>query len=105
LPDLGATTIGQLEEGQKLLSQYNSVESLVDNTIFTPTKQGALHGVTQGDGNSIFKAITHGGKILPDGRVIVRGFNLGVHDSFKNGFTINMKEIGTGTLYKVRIKK
>lgn len=44
-PDLGTKTIGELDGGQKLLNQYNSVESLMENTIFTPTKQGVFHGV------------------------------------------------------------
>jgi RHS repeat-associated protein len=87
----------------KLLNQFNSAESLISGVEKFSKVKGGVQGFVQGDGGSIFNAITQGAKPLPNGRFLLSdGTNIGKHISAYSGdFTINMNR--AGKLIKIRI--
>ena len=91
------------KEGTKLLNQFNSAKSLISGAGKLSPIKGGFQGFVKGDGASIFKALTQGGKPLPNGRFLLSdGTNIGKHFSSNTGaFTINMNR--GGQLYKIRI--
>ncbi len=82
---------------------FKSVDDLIGAAGKLSRGKSGLQGFVKGDGNAIFKALTQGGKPLPNGRFLLRdGTNIGKHFSSKTGeFTINMNR--GGQLYKIRI--
>ena len=88
----------------KLLNQFNSVDSLLGNAgKFTRLKGGIQQAVIKGDGNSIFKAISQGGKQLQSGAVkLSDGTILNKHLSTNTGqLTIDINK--GGQLFKKTI--
>ena len=73
------------------------------SSLFLRQSVGALHTIVNGDGPSVYKGITQGAQQLDNGRFLLNnGINVGYHNSFENGFTINFKK--AGILYKIRVK-
>ena len=88
----------------KLLNQFNSVDSLLLRlTKLERLKGGVRMGTITGDGESIFKAITNGGKRLPNGLVkMPDGTLIGRHIATSTAeFTIDINR--AGQLFKVRV--
>jgi len=90
----------------KLLNQFNSVESLLQNAgTFQTLKGGAQQAIIKGDGPAIFGALAQGGKTLASGAVeLPDGTLLFHHFSTTTGeFTLDLN-LG-GQIYKIRIKQ
>jgi hypothetical protein len=88
----------------KLLNQFNSVDSLIQNAgTLARLKGGKLMGTVTGDGEAMFKAITQGGRTLPSGYVkLADGTIVGKHIASSTGeFTIDINK--AGTIYKIRV--
>jgi hypothetical protein len=88
----------------KLLNQYNSVDSLIqDAGTLSKLKGGKLMGTVTGDGQAIFNAITQGGQTLPSGYVkLADGTIIGKHIATSTGeFTIDIN-VG-GKIFKIRV--
>ena len=102
---LGAEAGGKAVTGTKLLSQFNSVESIINASTFEQLKRSnqALQAYIRGDGEFIFKILTQGGQKLPSGAVrLPDGTELFKHISKTTGeFTLDINK--AGQIYKVRI--
>jgi hypothetical protein len=92
------------KNGPKVLNQFNSVDSLLQNAgTFTKLKGGVQQAIIKGDGQSIFNAISQGGQKLPSGAVkMPDGTILNTHISPKSGeFTIDINQ--AGQFFKIRV--
>jgi len=90
--------------GPKLLNQFNSVESLIQNAgSLTRLKGGVNMGTVMGDGEAIFSAISKGGQTLPSGYVkMADGTIIGRHIATSTGqFTIDINQ--AGQIFKIRV--
>ena len=88
----------------KLLNQFNSVESLLQNAgKFSRVKGGAQQAFVKGDGASIFKAISQGGTRQANGTILMKdGTTLFNHFSSKTGaYTLDINR--AGQIFKLRI--
>ncbi len=88
----------------KLLNQFNSAESLIQNAgSLTKLKGGVKMGTVTGDGEGIFKAISNGGQTLPSGYVkMADGTIVGKHIAGSTGqFTIDVNQ--AGQIFKIRV--
>lgn len=99
----GKSLLKTAQQEQKLLNQFNSVESLIDGAGNLTNVKAGLQGFVKGDGGSIFNVLiqnaakqTNGTYLLKDGTVL---FN---HFSTKTGvFTLDINK--AGIIYKIRI--
>ena len=91
--------------GTKLLNQFNSVESLISSSTFKQLGRSnkVLQTTIKGNGNNIFKTLSHGGQRLPSGAMkLSNGTTLFKHISKTTGeFTLDINK--AGQLYKIRI--
>ena len=90
--------------GTKLLNQFNSVESLLQNAgKFSRIKGGAQQAFIKGDGASIFKAISQGGTRQANGTILMKdGTTLFNHFSSKTGvYTIDINR--ASQVFKIRV--
>jgi hypothetical protein len=88
----------------KLLNQFNSAESLIQNAgSLTRLKGGVNMGTVMGDGEAIFNAISKGGQTLPSGYVkMADGTIIGRHIATSTGqFTIDINQ--AGQIFKIRV--
>jgi hypothetical protein len=88
----------------KLLNQFNSAESLIQNAgSLTRLKGGVNIGTVMGDGEAIFNAISKGGQTLPSGYVkMADGTIIGRHIATSTGqFTIDINQ--AGQIFKIRV--
>ncbi|MEN9677034.1 MAG: hypothetical protein RIS76_2930 [Verrucomicrobiota bacterium] len=88
----------------KLLNQFNSAESLIQNAgSLTRLKGGVNMGTVIGDGEAIFNAISKGGQTLPSGYVkMADGTIIGRHIATSTGqSTIDINQ--AGQIFKIRV--
>jgi hypothetical protein len=90
----------------KLLNQFNSAESLIQNAgcLKGGLKGGVKLGTVKGDGEAIFKAISDGGQLLPSGMVkLPDGTLIGSHigTSVKNAGNFTIDIVNQGQRYKI----
>lgn len=87
----------------KLLSQFNSAESLILGAGNLTKVKAGMQGFVKGDGASIFKTISQGGTRQANGTILMQdGTTLFNHFSTKIGvYTIDINK--AGQIYKIRV--
>jgi hypothetical protein len=86
------------------LNQFNSADSLIQSAgALTRLKGGKLMGTVTGDAEAILRAISEGGKALPNGYVkMADGTVIGKHIADSTGeFTIDINK--AGRIFKIRV--
>jgi RHS repeat-associated protein len=104
LPEGELSRLGKVSKCDKLLNQFNSADSLIQNAgALTRLKGGKLMGTVTGDGEAIFKAVSQGGQTLPSGFVkMADGTIIGKHIATSTGeFTIDINKAGRS--FKIRV--
>lgn len=88
----------------KLLNQFNSAESLIQGAGKLTKVKAGMQGFVKGDGPSIFKAVTHSGKLQGNGQYLMQnGMQIGAHVSPKLGeYTIHITPM-VSKMIKIRI--
>ena len=89
---------GKAVAGAKLFPQFNSVESIIQNAgKLVRLKKGVRQGWITGNADDIFKTLTQGGIVKPDGRVLLKdGTLLSKHISKTTGqSTLDINKAGS----------
>lgn len=95
---------GKAVRGVKLLNQVNSAESLINVAGKLTRVKAGMQGFVKGDGPSIYKAITQGGKLQSNGQYLMpNGMLIGNHISKTTGiYTIHITT-DAGKMIKIRV--